>query len=157
MNKLQKSLTDALDILDVPVALEEINNNLPLVNENNSVTSVAPQTPSDVDFEIARNNIKEAIDVGKNLLRESEKLAKASDSAAVYKMTFDGLAQFVEANEKLLDLHHKRINPEVQAQPNKVVNNIFFGTTADLIKQIQKVKESQIESEAIDVTNDVKK
>ena len=96
------------------------------------------------DFEMARSNIHEVISNGTFAI---EKLAQIADSSQ-HPRAFEVLAKLMDtmlqANKDLLDLQ-KTIR-EIDAKDTqisdqaKTVNNLFVGSTADLQKAIESMK-----------------
>ncbi len=94
------------------------------------------------DFERARKNTLEILDIVGEAVKNAASLAQQSQDPEQYDVTSKLLDTYVRANKSLLDLQ-KQIR-DLQAHKNnqdtKVINNnLFVGSTAEL----QKFMESQ--------------
>jgi hypothetical protein len=97
------------------------------------------------DFEMARSNIHEVIQNGNFAI---EKLAQIADSSQ-HPRAFEVLAKLMDtmlqANKDLLDIQ-KTIrdiaakDTPVNGDAKSVTNNLFVGSTADLQKAIESIK-----------------
>lgn len=97
------------------------------------------------DFEMARSNIHEVIQNGTYAI---EKLAQIADSSQ-HPRAFEVLAKLMDtmlqANKDLMELQ-KQIRSITAAdaptndQAQQVTNNLFVGSTADLQKVIEEIK-----------------
>jgi hypothetical protein len=97
------------------------------------------------DFEMARGNIHEVIQNGTYAM---EKLAQIADSSQ-HPRAFEVLAKLMDtmlqANKDLMELQ-KRIreisaaDAPINDQAQQVTNNLFVGSTADLQKVIEEMK-----------------
>ena len=67
-------------------------------------------------------------------------LAKDTDHPRAYEVAGTLIKNVGEVTEKLLVLQEKmkKLNDEVIKRPNKVENNLFVGSTAELQKLIKK-------------------
>jgi hypothetical protein len=120
---------------------------LNLTPMNDTVKAIVQKAHDDSaknDFEMARSNIHEVISNGTFAI---EKLAQIADSSQ-HPRAFEVLAKLMDtmlqANKDLLDLQ-KTIR-EIDAKDTpisdqaKTVNNLFVGSTADLQKAIESMK-----------------
>lgn len=100
----------------------------------------------DDDFNIARENIKQMTKMGPAILEDLVLLAKASEHPNVYKALTDAITQMSKLNGDLVDLYDKRVTIEGKNNKNtgkasatsQTQNNVFIGTTDDLIEQFAK-------------------
>ena len=129
-------------------------NNNPIFNALNlspiddpvkSIISKAHDDSAKNDFEMARGNIHEVIQNGTYAM---EKLAQIADSSQ-HPRAFEVLAKLMDtmlqANKDLMELQ-KRIreisaaDAPINDQAQQVTNNLFVGSTADLQKVIEEMK-----------------
>lgn len=116
----------------------------PMNDPVKAIVSKAHDDSAKNDFEMARSNIHEVIQNGNFAI---EKLAQIADSSQ-HPRAFEVLAKLMDtmlqANKDLLDLQ-KTIR-EIAAKDTpisdeaKTVNNLFVGSTADLQKAIESMK-----------------
>lgn len=115
---------------------------------NDTVKSIVTKAHDDSaknDFEMARSNIHEVIQNGSYAI---EKLAQIADSSQ-HPRAFEVLAKLMDtmlqANKDLLDLQ-KTIrdidakDTPINGDPKHITNNLFVGSTADLQKAIEEMK-----------------
>lgn len=101
------------------------------------------------DFEIARNNIKQIIKKGQDVLDDMISLAKASDHPRAFEVTGTLIKTLVDANKDLMDLHKRKKELRGKPTPDKsgvtnvthnVQNNstVFVGTSKDLLDALSE-------------------
>lgn len=98
----------------------------------------------DDDYEFARTNIISVINKGQEALDDIASIAQQSESARAYEVTTNLIKTLVEANKDLLDLSKKKKDirgPQEGDSSSKTVNNnLFVGSTSDLVAMLQKMK-----------------
>jgi len=111
--------------------------------------AIIPDKPSPQDairdFDKARKNILEVIEVSKVAIADVSNLAEQSQDADYYDSLTSSLKVMLEANRDLMELHNqiRKLTVAVEDKVNKVQNNLFVGSTSDLqkfIQDLQKVK-----------------
>jgi uncharacterized protein YsxB (DUF464 family) len=117
----------------------------PLNDPIKSIVAKAHDDSAKNDFEIARSNIHEVIQNGTYAI---EKLAQIADSSQ-HPRAFEVLAKLMDtmlqANKDLMELQ-KSIrdidakDTPVNDQAKQITNNLFVGSTADLQKAIEGMK-----------------
>jgi hypothetical protein len=127
---------------------DPIGNALGLTPTQNQVQNIVKQAHDDSaknDFEMARSNIHEVIQNGTYAI---EKLAQIADSSQ-HPRAFEVLAKLMDtmlqANKDLMELQKniREIDSKdtpVNDQAKQVTNNLFVGSTADLQKAIEGMK-----------------
>jgi hypothetical protein len=121
--------------------------NLPDISSDpvKAIVAKAHDDSAKTDFEMARSNIHEVIQNGSYAI---EKLAQIADSSQ-HPRAFEVLAKLMEtmlqANKDLLDLQKQiRVISASDAPTNEnakqITNNLFVGSTADLQKAIEDMK-----------------
>jgi hypothetical protein len=131
-----------------------IGNNNPIFNALNlspiedpvkAIVAKAHDDSAKNDFEMARSNIHEVIQNGNYAI---EKLAQIADSSQ-HPRAFEVLAKLMDtmlqANKDLMELQKqiRQINAAdapLNDQAQQVTNNLFVGSTADLQKVIEEMK-----------------
>lgn len=93
------------------------------------------------DYEYARRNMYDIIEKGSTALEDMLDIARQSESARAFEVVTNLIKTLAETNKDLLDLAQKQkdlVKPE--DQPDKVVtnNNLFVGSSAELLKMIKK-------------------
>ena len=97
------------------------------------------------DFELARANIHEIIQNGSYAIEKLAQIADSSQHPRAFEVLGTLMKTMLDANKDLLDIQ-KRIR-EISAadtptneQAQQVTNNLFVGSTADLQKVIEDMK-----------------
>lgn len=92
----------------------------------------------DVDFSIARGNVKELISNGMEALDGIMKVATASDSPRAYEVAALLLKTISDMNKDLIVLHEKTESIQKEKITNITNNSIYVGSTTDLQNLINK-------------------
>lgn len=117
----------------------------PLADPVRAIVAKAHDDSAKSDFEMARGNIHEVIQNGTYAM---EKLAQIADSSQ-HPRAFEVLAKLMDtmlqANKDLMELQKQiRVISAADAPTNEnaqqVTNNLFVGSTADLQKVIEDMK-----------------
>jgi|TARA_R100000084_G_C4528278_1_gene89988 hypothetical protein len=124
--QLEKNLED---MLNLPVEQQIADEQVPVVIKNN-------------DYEFARENLHDIIGKGSKALDELCDVANASQHPRAYEVVSTLIKTLSDANSNLLDIQKKKkdIEKEDDKGPNKVTNNLFVGSTADLQKIVNPRK-----------------
>lgn len=106
----------------------------PLSSSNNQIED---------DFEYARGNMISAIEKGQEALNGILEVAGMSQHPRAYEVAATLVKTTVDASKDLMDLAKRKRDldaPKVgeASGPNKVTNNMFVGTTADLLKMLKQ-------------------
>jgi hypothetical protein len=100
---------------------------------------VAGQNHGDDDYDFARKQLREIIEIGMGALAEAAAESSRTGSSNSFVATAQTLKAVTDANEKLLNLSvtHKELNEQKNedSQPGTTVNNtaVFVGTPAELL------------------------
>ena len=125
-------------------ALEEVPDKSPTIVTRSDSGNL------DTDFEYARENIYQGVEMGAEAMQEALELAKASGHPRAFEVFGQLFKQYTEAQGSLVDLHHKV--QKIKGQPinnqTNVQNNVMVGSTADLLKAI---KSGEFEDESTSV------
>ena len=90
------------------------------------------------DFQLARGNLKEIIEEGKEILEEMKQVAKQSQHPRAYEVLGNLMKIAVDTNKDLLTLRKqkKELVKKSDGSPTTVNNNLVL-STADLLKLIK--------------------
>ena len=94
----------------------------------------------DTDFEYARENIYQGVEMQAEAMQEALELAKASGHPRAFEVFGQLFKQYTEAQSDLVDLHQKVTKikgTDIHKQTN-IQNNVMVGSTADLLKAIKQ-------------------
>jgi len=95
------------------------------------------------DYEYARRNLYDVIEKGNNALEDIMDVAKQSESPRAYEVVTNLIKTMVDANKDLLQLAKTRKELEAR-EPEKAQvtnNNLFVGSSAELLKMIKNGNE----------------
>ena len=92
----------------------------------------------DVDFSMARSNMKELLNNGMNALDGIMKVAEASDSPRAYEVAALLIKTLSDVNKDLIGMHEKNANIQKEKITNITNNSIYVGSTTDLQNLINK-------------------
>ena len=92
----------------------------------------------DVDFSMARSNMKELLSNGMNALDGIMKVAEASDSPRAYEVAALLIKTISDVNKDLIGMHEKNANIQKEKITNITHNSIYVGSTTDLQNLINK-------------------
>ena len=133
MSKIDDKLNEILD-----VTAEQIL--APTKIEPKEVTVIPESADPQDDFEHGRENLYKLIEKGNEAIDGILSLAKESEHPRTYEVAGQLIKNVGEVTEKLLQLQEKmkKLGEETKKAPNKVENNLFVGSTAELQKLIKK-------------------
>lgn len=120
--------------------LDPIANSLELTPLT-QVTPVKSDTVTD-DFEYARANLIATIDKGQEALSDMLDVAARSQHPRGYEVVATLVKTISDANKDLLELSKRRkeLMKDEVSKPSTVNNNLFLGSTADLLKLLKDNK-----------------
>lgn len=115
------------------------------VNPVREIVARAHDNSAKNDFEMARANIHEVIQNGLNAIDKLSQVADASQHPRAFEVLAKLMDTVVNANKDLLDLQKKIRDIDVRDAPTNeqaksVTNNLFVGSTTDLQKVIENMK-----------------
>ena len=101
------------------------------------------------DIELATSNIKDLIFKGTGSLDDLMDVAKRSEHPRAYEVLANLLNTLVNANKELVGIRLKEMGTRVNNDNRQINNNLFVGSTADLLKLIKphKMEEAIIDGE----------
>lgn len=110
--------------------------------DNKIVTSDTSDTSDqiDTDFEYARGNLINVIEKGQEALSGVLDVAGMSQHPRAYEVAATLIKAMSDANKDLLELQRKRkdLQQPTEGTPKNVHNNLFVGSTAELLKALKK-------------------
>ena len=117
----------------------------PIIDSPGRLTSVLPilKAEKNDDYEYARRNLYDVIEKGNNALEDIMDVAKQSESPRAYEVVTNLIKTMVDANKDLLTLAKTRKELEAR-EPEKAQvtnNNLFVGSSAELLKMIKNGSE----------------
>jgi hypothetical protein len=132
---------------------DPIGNALGLTPTQNQVQNIVKQAHDDSaknDFEMARSNVHEVIQNGVFAMEKLSQIADQSQHPRAFEVLAKLMDTMLQANKDLLELQ-KNIRQITTAdeptneQAKQVTNNLFVGSTADLQKAIENMKNGKTE------------
>ena len=96
-----------------------------------------------LDFQYTRMNLKNVIESGAHALDEMIEIAKSSQQPRAFEVVATLINTLAGANKDLLDLNkkYKDLMPE-SSRPSNVTNNLFVGSTSELLQLLKKKVEN---------------
>lgn len=132
MESQDDNLSKALDVVFDPIEAKQETKEL--ANEAKKIKA----EKLDVDFSMARENMRHLIDNGMDALTGIMKVAEASDSPRAYEVTALLLKTISEMNKDLITMHEKNSNIQKEKITNITNNSIYVGSTTDLQNLINR-------------------
>jgi len=111
------------------------------------VESKGHEKDVDHDYQYVRQNLHETIDKGSTALDALLELAKASEHPRAFEVVGQLTKTLVDANKDLIEVQRKikelkKDSVEKETAKNVTNNNLFVGSTADLLKALRNKEES---------------
>ena len=130
MKKVEDKLKEILDITP-KVEVEKVSPVIPRPREDQDITN---------DYKYSRENLYSLVERGQDAIDGILTLAKETEHPRTYEVAGQLIKNVGEVTEKLLQLQEKmkKLGEETKKGPNKVENNLFVGSTAELQKLIKK-------------------
>lgn len=118
---------------------EDRKNVLPTVYKEDRNTSSEQETDDDLKY--VRKNLYDLIEKGHGAIDELLNIADQSQHPRSYEVLSGLVKTMVETNKELVNLHHEKQKlqgkPEQPVSSKTVNNNLFVGSTSDLLKIIK--------------------
>ena len=130
MKKVEDKLNEILDITP-KIDVEDKQPVIPRPKEHEDITN---------DYKYSRENLYNLVERGQDAIDGILTLAKETEHPRTYEVAGQLIKNVGEVTEKLLQLQEKmkKLGEETKKAPNKVENNLFVGSTAELQKLIKK-------------------
>ena len=159
-NEVMKSITGTLNMAPLVLATADApQESTDLVTISEPVELSQEEKEAEEDFAVARENVKDILDKGTEALAGILRIAEASEHPRAYEVAANLIKTLTESNKSLLDLHETRrqlapIKVEEkkseQASGNVTNNNVFVGSTAELLELIKQGKNPYDNGKIID-------
>ena len=127
--------------------LTDILNVNPIVPKNEILFPINSHDLDDI--ELATSNIRDLIFKGTGSLDDLMDVAKRSEHPRAYEVLANLINTLVNANKELVGIRLKEMGSRVNNDNRQINNNLFVGSTADLLKLIKphKIEEAIIDDE----------
>ena len=95
------------------------------------------------DYTYARAQLYNLVDKMQESVSEAMEVAMETQHPRAWEVTFNGAKHAADIVDKLADLHKKmkdldKDEPKIQATQNNTTNNVFVGSTAELLKSLKE-------------------
>ena len=124
-------------------AIADAMNLTPLVP---SIKEIKP-IQSEEDFIAAKGNVQIALETAMTALAQVSNIAKQSEDAKAYRVLNEILQTVIAAAKTQMELKQMDVDVKIkeasQAGPQTVNQNLFIGSTQDLVDMLKKVKEKE--------------
>ena len=136
-NRIEKHLEL---VEQIPIVSNEILH----IKEDSQPTIINGEETRNTDFQYARENMYHVIERGRDAMDELLEIAKAEESPRAFEVFGQLLKNMTDAQEKLMELHHKKQIIENDggrqdiARAQNVTNALFVGSTAELLKLVKQ-------------------
>jgi hypothetical protein len=143
MENSDDKIADALGMAFIPEV--EFVDDVPAIREEGEISTILDDViPTELDpilegdFDLVRNNILEAIELGKLTLEEIRVFAKQIQSDKAYAALAAFFDKYLAANKALLEIHKdKRILTPKKSGGN---TNVLILTTTELLHKLKEEK-----------------
>jgi hypothetical protein len=110
-----------------------------------SIVAKAHDDSAKNDFEMARSNIHEVIQNGTFAMEKLSQIADSSQHPRAFEVLAKLMDTMLQANKDLLELQKQireidAADAPLNQEAKSVTNNLFVGSTADLQKAIEEMK-----------------
>jgi hypothetical protein len=127
---------------------DSIGKALNLAPMNDQVRQIVAKAQDDsalADFNIARTNIHEIMQNGTYAIEKLSQIADQSQHPRAFEVLGGLFKTMLDANKDLIELHKKIKDIQGADQPHNeeaknITNNLFVGSTAELQKAIENMK-----------------
>ncbi len=130
MSKMDESLSGILNMDPEPKTIVNRQDSPPVKEVKVDMEDV------DKDFQKARENLKELVNLGFIAIDGVMKVASEGDSPRAYEVVAQMIKAVAETNKDLIELHQRMKTVKEEKYDQKTVNNttnaIFLGSTKDL-------------------------
>ena len=134
------ALDDTFDI--TPVEVEEVK---PVKRKEKPLIISDKETDKEKDYQYARGQLYNILDKMQETLDGAMEVAQESQHPRAFEVAFNGARHAADVVEKLTDLQKKTKELEAedvkQVQQNNTQNNVFLGSTEDLMKMLKQQKD----------------
>jgi dGTP triphosphohydrolase len=142
MKDITDNMNDILGIEGELIEYEEVKT--PTVIESNG-----QEKDVEHDYQYVRQNLHDIIDKGSMSLDALLELAKASEHPRAFEVVGQLTKTLVDANKDLIEVQRKikelkKDTVEKESAKNVTNNNLFVGSTADLLKALRNKEDDDV-------------
>ena len=122
-----------------PLTPQKYDDNLPAEPAKGEIVVSEEQDEHQADLELARQNVKNIIEMGDDAVAEMVEIAKQSESPRAFEVVSTLMKTLLDANKDYVDISSKKKFEKAdkpQSETN-VTNNNLIVSTADLLKMIK--------------------
>lgn len=128
--------------------IEVQDNEIELIRDSQKELEVISPSAdqSDIDFEFARQNIKELSNIGMENIKKLTAIAKDSQTPRMFEVLSGFIKNISDINSNLIDIHNKKlssVSEEPVSNNNINVNQAIICTGADMLKRIKERKNNK--------------
>lgn len=149
--KMVKEANEMIEKAKVTVVPDATKTNIRTYGKPNELIPVGNITdiPTGSDFTDVQESIRQIAELGAQKLHELGEVASASQHPRVYEAFTELLKGVVTANKELMEI--KKLNVEIEKsggfeEPSIVNNNLFVGSTKELMEQMKQLKDDSNDS-----------
>ena len=120
-----------------PIEPEGYDDSLPAEVPKGEIVPIVDE--HEKDLELARQNVKNIIEMGDDAINEMVEIAKQSESPRAFEVVSTLIKTLLDANKDYVDISSKKKfeSSEKPQQETNVTNNNLIVSTADLLKMIK--------------------
>lgn len=110
---------------------------------NNDLVVVGEKDQSDIDFDFARQNIKELSDIGMENIKRLSNIAMDSQTPRMFEVLSGMIKNIGELNSGLIDIHNKKLSSTSEPEETTStinVNQAVICTSTDTLRKIKERK-----------------
>lgn len=128
---------------------KKLSSNLPAQPKGDSSKALSRTEEAENDYDYARENMYNVIEKGTAALEELLGVATQSQHPRAYEVLATTMKTLVDANKELVQLSKKKVDeeksnddPQIGSGGNVTNNNLFVGTTHDLLKVLADMRKN---------------
>ena len=133
------ALDDTFDI--TPVEVDEVK---PVKKKGKPLIISDKEEDKEKDYQYARGQLYDIVEKMQESLNDAMEVAQESQHPRAFEVVFNGAKNAADVVEKITDLQKKikdLESEETKVQQNNTQNNIFMGSTSELMKMLKEQKD----------------
>ena len=132
---MSDAINNALDLTPLP----QSNTSLAIVDESRELTS------AETDVEDARDNLQNAVGLSQQAVQDMLNIAQQSQHPKAYEVLNSLIKTYADISMGMVDLQLKKQRLDGKSkggsdEPQTINNNLFVGSTADLQKMLDDMR-----------------
>lgn len=132
---MSDAINNALDLTPLP----ESNTSLAIVDESRELTT------AETDVEEARDNLQNAVGLSQQAVQDMLNIAQQSQHPKAYEVLNSLIKTYADVSMGMVDLQLKKQRLDGKSkggsdEPQTINNNLFVGSTADLQKMLDDMR-----------------